>query len=107
MRHLNERADDFIQCRQHYVAAAVHQHQAMRKVVDVFGCAGKMDELCNACHLHIFCQTVPQPVFDRLDVMVSACLDKLDCLSIGFGKICCDTVKLGNGGWRKWRYFTD
>ena len=94
MRRLDERADDFIQCRQHYLVAAVHEHQAVRKVIDVFGCACKMDELCNSRHLGIFRQAIPEPVFDCLDVVVGARFDQLDCLRICFGKVCRDIVKL-------------
>ena len=97
MRHLDERADDFVQCRQHYPVPAVQQHQAVRKVVDVFGCACKMDELCNSRHLGISCQAIPEPVFDGLDVVVGAGFDELDRLRICFGKICREIVKLCNG----------
>lgn len=62
-----------------------------------------MDELRNPGGFDIARQTLSEPIFDGLYVMVGPCLDELDRFRIGLGKICRKAVELSNGGDREWQ----
>ena len=86
-------ADQFVQRRQHHIVTRGFQHHAVRSVVDVFGCAGEVNEFAGSDQ---FCGTGDfffQPVFDRFHVMVGDGFDFFDALCIGFGKFADQTVQ--------------
>jgi hypothetical protein len=75
--------DHGVQLRQEIGADRILQHQGVGYVVDVFRGAAEMDELADAHDFGIACQTVLQPVFHGLDVVIGAGLDGLDGFRIG------------------------
>src|SRR5574343_855743 len=67
---LDQASDDLVQGRQQHAVATVAQHQGVGDVVDVFGGAAKVDELGHVHHFGVMTQTLLEPVFHGLHVVV-------------------------------------
>ena len=76
-----------VQFRQQYAVAPFAQHQGVRQIVDVFGRAGKVNELGNSFELMIAGDLFLEKVFDCLDVVIGGALDVFDPLGIFQGKL--------------------
>ena len=83
VRHLRELVDDAVERGQQHLAARRLQHQRVAGVVDVLAGAGEVDELARRAQFGLALAAVPEPVLDRLHVVVGRALDILDRLRIG------------------------
>jgi hypothetical protein len=61
--------------RQHRFVTRRLQHQGVRKIVDVLGGTREVDELGDAHHFGVVRQALPDPVLQRLDVVIGYRLD--------------------------------
>ncbi|CAM2144420.1 Glutathione s-transferase protein [Paraburkholderia tropica] len=70
------------QRRQDHVLTRAGEHQAVRRVVDVFRGAGEVDELAGALQFRLTLHRFLEPVLDRLHVVVRHALDVLDARGV-------------------------
>ncbi len=79
--------NDGLQRRQHHRVACALEHHSVRRIVDVFGRARKMDEFgCGNQFRNIF-YLLLQPVLDRLHIVVGHRFNALDTFGIGFSEV--------------------
>jgi hypothetical protein len=68
-------------------------HESVANIIDVLGGAGEMNEFGDPPHLNAIREALPEPVFERFDVVIGARLDVLDLLGVGFGETGHDCIK--------------
>lgn len=95
---LDQAGDDLVQRRQQHGVAAVTQHQGVGNVVDVFGSAAEVDEFGDAGDFGVMAETLFQPVFHGLHVMVGGGLDGFHGFAVGHRETGDDRIELGHGG---------
>nr|GEU28146.1 hypothetical protein [Tanacetum cinerariifolium] len=92
---LGQPGDHVAQRRQHHGVARGLEHHAVRRVVDVFRRAGKVDELGGGHQFRHVLHLFLEPVLHGLDVVVGDRFDFLDAGGVRFGKIAGDLVEQG------------
>jgi hypothetical protein len=86
MRERDEALMHRAQRGQNDVLARAGQHQPVRRIVDVFGRAGKVNELAGALQFFLTFHRFLQPVLDRFHVVIRHALDFLDARGVVRGE---------------------
>ena len=87
MSHIAQLANQAVKRGQQDCLAGTFDLQCMTGVVNVFAGARKMDKLGHAPQFRPGIKLGFDPVFDRLDVVVSGFLNFLDGHGIGLGEV--------------------
>ncbi len=93
------------QRRQNHVFTRAGEHQAVRRVVDVFRGAGEVDELARAFQFCLTLDRFLQPVLDRFHVVIRHTFDVLDARGVVRGEALGQLQQELFGGFGKARHF--
>ena len=77
----------------HQSLAAGGEHQGVARVVDVFACAGEVNEFGGLGEFFVVGDLFLDPVFHGLDVVVGACFDGLDFFAVAFREVVGQTAQ--------------
>ena len=98
-----DQLENLADARQQNLLAGGFQHQRMRQVVDVFGGAGKVNELGYRVQFRIICNLLFEEILDRLDVMIGGSFDFLDAPRLSGIEVNHERIKYRVGGSGKLR----
>ena len=93
--------DDLVAHRQDNVPACFAQHEGVGEVIDVFRCAGKMEEFTRRIQCGMAGGFFFQEILHGFDVVVGRALNVLDRLRIIFTEIADDRIEKGVCGFIK------
>ena len=86
----------------HQSVTALHQHQSMARVVDVFTRAGEVHEFSGVFELFVVSNLSFDPIFNGLDVVIGGLFDFFHRSAVVKRKMLCEAAQERRGShWRE------